>query len=67
MRIYRLYFLHADNDVMKAMELAREDDAAAVAEAEAQILDSVDHTELWQSVRLVKRWPSQVNDFCHRD
>ena len=59
MRIYRLYFLHSDNDVIKAMELARENDADAISESETRLLDGVDHAELWQSTRLVTRWPSQ--------
>jgi hypothetical protein len=57
MRIYRLYFLHEDNDVIRAQELAHEDDAAAIAAATPLLTPDVHHIELWQSVRLVKRWP----------
>jgi hypothetical protein len=55
-RIYRLYFLDRESDVLKAVELACDDDKAAV-EAADQHDDPCARKELWQSARLVQAWP----------
>ena len=59
MRIYRLYFLDRDNDVVRVKELTCDDDAAAVALAETEIDQPKVRRELWQSANLVRAWEGQ--------
>ena len=50
---YRLYFLNANNRIVRAEDLDCADDAAAVAAAQA--LDHAASIEIWNRRRLVGR------------